>query len=993
MANKFLPCALSALLSGLPLGASAAAVRSAPQSVTGAIAPGLALPSVSPLPGRPIRGLGLALPAPVLRAAPRRAIAPSKSRRPAAARVLGRLAARLRSGRVAALAETFDLSASRGAPAQGDVSTFALDNGLAVVVQPDFTVPVVAVSITYKVGSMDEEPGTYGWAHAHEHLMFDGTPEFPGKSFDRVIEAYAGKNNAFTSQTDTTYIDTVLADGLPKVLEAEASRMRELSLKEDVFRREIEVVLQEWRQNHTDRPYAGIMKARLQGAFTDPGKAHTVIGEEADIRAATPALIRSFRARHYAPDNAVIAITGPVSPAEARKLVQAAFGGIPSSAEKRRVPPLEPRLEGTRTTVIEDPLAKAPLTYLTWPMPPRKSRDFWGLTLLSTLFSQGEASPLYQSLVKAARLAVDAGAGSPSPAKGRGVGLFDVFAVHMPGVSAEGIVSAVDALLARLAHEGPTEAELELAKAQAERDWISDLDEMDDRAVFLSNYSSMVGDPKGIGADLRTMLSVTAQDMARAVRRWLVERGRVVIHDVPAELPGGAVQAAHAPAVKPQSLGGELTREELLKEAGKLPPVRLPPQKSFRLDNGLEVRVVEDHRLPLVRMALSFPRGYSHAAAAEMGTCQAAVDLLFSGTRERDAAAVGRDFARLGFQAGSEIDADRTRVEAGGLSRNLPAFLKLLRESLTGASYPEEEVGPWAERAGEEIKVRDSNSMMLAAKALLKRVFPGHSYGRKISESDLGGLDAARIREMRDRMIAPEGATLLVYGDVDSDALKPVLGEALGTWQGSREASSPAPVPEPSVVPEMIHRPASSQASLVMGLSIPVRLGDADYLPLLLLNEVFGGSSDARLFENLREAKGYTYGVYSAIRKFDRCLLLMIQGGIRPDAVGDSISEIRKEMARLGAEPVGEDELAAAKRRLIGNYLMNLSSLSGRAAQMQFFVENGLDPARAMAERIRRIESLTAGDLLDVARRRLDAARLSTVVVADEALVKGQVGG
>ncbi|MFA6092114.1 MAG: pitrilysin family protein [Elusimicrobiota bacterium] len=871
-------------------------------------------------------------------------------------------------------------------------STFVLDNGLTLVVQPDASVPVAAVSITYKVGSMDERAGEFGWAHAAEHLMFDGSEAYPGKSFDRVTEAFGGGNNARTNSLDTTYHEIFTADGLEKVLSLEAERMRRLALRPDLFANEIQVVLQEWRQNFTDKPYVPALNQRLAAAFSDPGKAHPIIGLEEDIRSATPESMRAFIARHYAPNNAVIAITGAVTPEEALRLVRKTFGSLPRRSLPERNPGREPALQGTREFTVSDHLAQTPISIVSWHMPPRGSKDFWALTLLAQLFSQGDASPLYQALGKSAKLILGLECRTPDHNETRGTELFDLITFLMPGIPGSRVTAAIDEVLRRFAEQGPSRQELELAKTMTEFDWIGGMESMEERVEFLSTYASMVGDPSRLSEDLSGLLSVTAQDVARAVKTWLLDRGRVVVHDMPVPAPEALTQES-AQQSEPGAIVAEgLSREELLKDAPALPPVELPQASSMVLSNGLKVVVVRDARLPLVQARLSIPRRNASGPQGEPGLREALADLLFSGTREKTAQQLAQEFSGLGYEVSAANDQDATRLQAAGLSRNLEAFLQELLGPLSAAAYPDDEVALWLDQEAEALHLRDSKPDKLASNRLMAEVFKGHPYGRVLENADLAAVTPEGLRKFHSETWSPEGATLLLYGDVDPSSAKALLEKSLGRWQGKGgKAPLPATPLSSAAKTVLVDRPGSKQATLVMGMAVPLTISDEDYVPFLVLNEVFGGSMESRLFQNLREAHGYTYGVYSGARRLKDCLLWSIRGGVRGDALRDSLAEIRKEFDRIRTERVGELELAAAKRRIVGTYLMNLASLSNKAGQMQLYIEAGQDPAQALKARIQRIESLTADELLAVARKYLDPKNLSTVVVGDQAALSPQL--
>ena len=426
---------------------------------------------------------------------------------------------------------------------------FKLDNGLRVVVETDRTAPLVAVSITYKVGSMDEERGRSGFAHLFEHLMFQGTKNLPPNEISRLVETNGGVDNAYTMKTNTTYHEVVPSWAVEAVLWAEADRMRGLLISARELEIEKRVVLEEMNQNYANQPYrraTDVVMGEL--AFTRWEASHSTIGEEADLRAATLEDVRRFYDRHYAPNNAVLALVGDLSVAEARRLVQKHFGPIPSRPRPRRRDFSEPRLRGETLRRLLDPLAKNPLIVAGWHAPRRGSSDYWALMVLASVLGGGEDSPLHEELVKRSRLALSASAHMPywsSHYNTRGCDLLGIFVTARADAPLKEVRAGLDKVLERFRREGPTEEELSRAKIQLERSWLEGQQSLADRAQTLSSYAALVGDPSEFTRDLRLLLKTSRSDVRRAAKRWIGSRGRAVLEVIPgAPVPAGPPPAA-----------------------------------------------------------------------------------------------------------------------------------------------------------------------------------------------------------------------------------------------------------------------------------------------------------------------------------------------------------------------------------------------------------------------------------------------------------------
>jgi zinc protease len=287
------------------------------------------------------------------------------------------------------------------------VDSFTLPNGLEVLVNSDASSPMVAVSITYRVGSQDERPGRSGFAHLFEHLMAQGTKSLKPREISQLVESNGGSRNAFTTRTNTTYHNLIPRGALELVLWAEAERMHTLDVDARALALEQQVVLEEKRLRYDNAPYRFAQDQRMaETAFAKWENRHTTIGETADIRDAKLQDVRDFYALHYGPANAVLALAGDLTLEEARALVERHFARIPRKPAPPRPDLSEKPLAQDAWTRVDDPHAKTPRLMIGWHGPARASRDFWALTALAEILSGQDESPLYQALVRERKTAL-----------------------------------------------------------------------------------------------------------------------------------------------------------------------------------------------------------------------------------------------------------------------------------------------------------------------------------------------------------------------------------------------------------------------------------------------------------------------------------------------------------------------------------------------------------------------------------------------------------
>ena len=873
------------------------------------------------------------------------------------------------------------------------VHTFKLDNGLRVAVSPDHASPTVAVSLTYKVGSQHESKGLSGFAHLFEHLMAQGTKNLKPREISKLIEGNGGDRNAYTTRTHTGYWSVIPKAAFDMVLWAEADRMGWLDVNARGLAIEKNVVLEEMRKSYLNQPYRAAAGKLSSIAFSKFENQHTTIGEAADIRDAKLADVRAFFMSHYAPNNAVLSISGDVTEEEARALVQKRFGHIPSRVIPAEPDFSEPPLSEDKRVEIADPLAKLPMLLAAWRAPERGTKDFWAMSLLMDIFSGKEQSPVYQALVKSAQAALSVEAGFPwytSAVTMHGPDLFGLEMMLKLQTTVDQAMAAVDAVVSRVVDSGSTEAELRAAKAQNELAQYDGLQSLIGRAKTLGTYTALVGDPKDLGKDLDAMLAVTAADVQESARRWMVEAHRVLLHIVPASAvaPSAPVEMPPTPAETPRAPG------EAPPVVGPAVPAPLPKLTRFTLKNGLKVIFVKDERLPIVEARLSLPAGRVAERPGEEGFSAAAADLLLKGTADQDAASIARSIASLGWagKGGALVSADDDHaiIAAVGLARNAAPFFHQLARALRGASFPASEVDLFKANTAQALQAKLADPEFLMDERINTENYgAGSVLGRPtIPASEIAAVDPAGLAAFRTRAYAPKGATLVLTGDLDPDEVRDLLEDTLKSWTG--EAPAQAADVAPRVAPArlvVVDRPGSEQANLTISQTVPLTRKDADFLPFLVMTHILGGTSTSRLFLNLRNDKSYTYGAYAGAMPKGDGLLWIANTETRNEVALPALGEMQKEIRRLRDEAVPAETLEAAKKNLAGKFATQLASLSGTANRIAGLENQGVDSARELAGYIKRLEALTPEDIQRVAREYLRPEQMVSIAVGDQATI------
>ncbi len=423
-----------------------------------------------------------------------------------------------------------------------------LDNGLTVVVSEDHSSPTVGVSVVYHVGMRLEPRNRTGFAHLFEHLMFQGTPNAPKGVFDQTITAGGGRNNGSTRADFTNYIETAPVSALEPILWLEADRMKTLDFNEKTLKNQQDVVKEEIRVNVKNQPYGGFMWIDIgQHAFQKWENSHDGYGSFQDLENASLDDVRAFHRDYYGPNNAVLAIAGDVTPQQGFALAEKYFGAIKPRPTPKPGDFSEPLNTVEKRVQQSDALAQVPAIAAAWKVPERGSRDQASMAVMAELLAGGDASVLYQGLVKGREIAlnVDSLFGLTSPWEYDGPTLLTVFALYKPTSSADAMLAAIDQEIDKIAKEGVDEATLERVKTRMLADWNNKLESYINRADTLAKLQTLWGDANVVNKIPDWIEGVSSQDLQRVARTYLVPSNRTTIDRKPAAM---IAAEANAPA-------------------------------------------------------------------------------------------------------------------------------------------------------------------------------------------------------------------------------------------------------------------------------------------------------------------------------------------------------------------------------------------------------------------------------------------------------------
>lgn len=412
-----------------------------------------------------------------------------------------------------------------------EIEEYTLSNGLRVVLNPDKAVPVVSIAVYYNVGSRNERDGRTGFAHLFEHMMFQGSENVPKAGHFQHIMKAGGTMNGTTSSERTNYYETLPANQLPLGLWLESDRMRSLAVTQENLDNQREAVKEEKRLRYDNQPYGQIFDLINEMIYKNFANSHSTIGSMEHLDAATVEDVQEFFRIYYAPNNAVLVLSGAFEIGDARHLVETYFGDIPSQALPPEIDVTEPKEVAATYHEWEDKLAPFPAFLIGWKIPQRRTSDFYALYLAGKILYDGDSSRLYQKLVKGEESVIQLFGFTDER---RGPSSIFVGAIPKPDKDLSKIRETIMTEIHDLAAHGPTAEEMEKIENQLVNDSVRMRQSSMSRAQAIAEFALYDGDPTLINTELDDLLAITADQIRHAVGVYLNTDNRALLDVVPA---------------------------------------------------------------------------------------------------------------------------------------------------------------------------------------------------------------------------------------------------------------------------------------------------------------------------------------------------------------------------------------------------------------------------------------------------------------------------
>jgi zinc protease len=857
---------------------------------------------------------------------------------------------------------------------------FVLDNGLTVIVHEDHKAPIVAVNVWYHVGSKNEKAGRTGFAHLFEHLMFGGSQHAPG-SYIKALELVGATDLNGTTYFDrTNYFENVPTSALDYTLWMESDRMGFLDLSQKTLDLQRGVVENEKRQGE-NQPYR-LTEERFPENTYPAGHPYSwdVIGDMADLDAASFKDVQEWFKNNYGPSNVVIVLAGDIDVKTAREKVQKYFGEIPPGPPVAHQKVWIAKMRGTHREYTQDRVP-LPRIYMVWNVPQFGSADADYLGLVSSILGDGKTSRLYKRLVYDDQIASDV---TVYPYEREIGGQFVVQVTARSGHNLDEIEKAIDEEMARFLKDGPTADELQRVQTQYLANFLRGIERVGGfggKSDTLAQYETYTGDANGYKLALKRVREASTEDLKTTANRWLSDG--VYIAEV-----------QPFPVYKATSTALDRSRAPVL---GTPPELKLPKLERATLSNGLNVILAERPGLPLVNFWMTTDAGYAADHSAVPGTAKLMSALLIDGTPTRNALQINDQAALLGARLQAYSDLDFSYVQLSALKEKLDPSLELFGDVILNPSFPDADFKREQKLQLDTIQQEQDDPVGMALRVFPGLVYgPNNAYGSPFTGSgtaaSLGKITRDDLVKFHKVWFQPNNATLVVVGDTTLAEITPKLEKVFAAWKSGespRKNVAAVQLPAKSVV-YILDKPNAEQ-SVIIAANITVPPNTPDELAIQAMNDVLGGTFSSRLNMNLREDKHWSYGASSLVlgARFQRPFLAF--SPVQTDKTKESLIEMNKELrAILSDRPVTPEELARTQANETLSLPGSRETLDAVGVSVTTILDSRWpdDYYNTMSGKIR---ALKTGDLDAAAKQVVHPDNLIWIVVGDRAKIEAGI--
>ena len=815
-----------------------------------------------------------------------------------------------------------------------------LENGLDVVFHLDKSDPIVAVELMVHVGSSREVKGRTGFAHLFEHLLFLESENLGKGGLDKMSARIGGSGaNGSTSRDRTNYLQTVPKDALEKMIWAEADKLGWFinTVTVPVLEKEKQVVKNEKRQSVDNRPYGHNQYVISKNLYPEYHPYNwQVIGSLEDLQNATIDDVKQFFKKWYVPNNSTLVISGDFDVDQAKKWVHKYFDEIPRGDEIIPIDKKPAQLSDNINFFYEDNFARVPQLTIVWPGVESYHPDSYALDILCEYLSDGKSAPLNNVIVDELKLS----SGSEMfNYKSELSGEIQLTVRAFNNINLNEVKSAVDKALDLFEKNGISKKSLDRIKASQETDFYRSLSTVLGKGNSLATYNTFTGDPGFIKQDINRKLQVTSEDVMNVYNKYIknkyylttsfVPRGQSalalansVLADVIEEkIVIGAESSVNLNIITEYEKTPSSFNRSIEPDYGDLPKLSIPKIYKDSLINGLKIFGINNNEVPLVNFRLSIQGGQLMDSFDKTGLAYLTSNLLNKGTKDKTVDELENAIKELGSSIYVSCSSENITISGSTLSKNYNQTMLLVEEMLLKPRFDINEFELLKKAISSSIIQQKANPYSIANNEFNKLIYGENNIRSRNILGTIETLESITIDDVKsfyNNYFSPSISKILIVGDISKDEIINSLKSIELNWSSKKVKIPNYLNPEKSKKSTVyfFDVPNAKQSVLQIGC-IALSATDIDYYPASVMNYILGGGGFAsRLTQELREGKGYTYGIRSGFYGTKAKGTFIISSAVRTNVTLESALLIKDILSEY-PYTFSENDLLTTKSYLI----------------------------------------------------------------------------
>ena len=886
-----------------------------------------------------------------------------------------------------------------------DYEKITLDNGLEVIFHVDRSDPVVAVALTAHVGSAREKTGRTGFAHLFEHLLFLESENLGKGGLDKMSARIGGSGaNGSTSRDRTNYFQTVPNDALEKMIWAEADKLGWFinTVTDPVLAKEKQVVKNEKRQSVDNNPYGHTSYVIGKALYPEDHPYNwQVIGSLDDLQAATLGDVKEFFKRWYVPNNTTLVIAGDFDVAQATEWVHKYFDEIPKGEEVSDMANRPGMVAETLKFYHEDNFARLPELTMVWPSVEQYHPDGYALNVLSQYLSVGKNAPFYKVLVEDKKLTSGVRMFNSSSEL---AGEYRVSVRAFADKNLDDVAAAVNEAFAKFEAEGIPQKDLNRIKAGQETSFYNGLSSVLGKGFQLAQYNIFAKDPGFVSQDVENILNVTAEGVMRVYQSYIKDKNFIATSFVPKGRVAQALSGSEKAAVVEEKIvqGAEESFDPTIQATyektpstfdrsveppyGSAPKVAIPEVWNAQANNGMAIFGIQNDEVPLVQFNMVIKGGLLLDNPEKVGVANLTARMMTQGTKSKTPAQLEEAIQQLGARISVSAGQESIVVSGNTLKKNYDATMELVEEILLEPRWDEAEFELRKQSTISSIRQQEASPNAIAQNAYNILIYGEDNIKSKNilgSEASISSISIEDLKGYYEAYISPSITTMHVVGDIAQADVIESLSGIEENWK-AKDVEIPAySTPNSPNKSQVFFYDVPNAKQSILRVGYPaLAVNDEDYYPATVMNYILGGGGFAsQLTQQLREGKGYTYGIRSGFSGGNDAGPFTISSGVRSNVTYES-AQLVKEILADYSEGYTDKDLETTKSFLIKSNARAFETAGSKLNMLQNMSRYGWE-SDYVKDREKIVNDMTVERVQELANKYLDPDKMFYLVVGD----------